>query len=69
MLTGSIGRGSLNVSESMKIWFWELQRKVQKAHDCEKCHGKIFCESINEFGITRCGYCKEVVVYHSFTKE
>lgn len=32
-------------------------------HDCEKCRGKIVAINIDHVGITRCGYCNEVVDY------
>ncbi len=47
----------------------EFQKQMQDAHDCEKCHGKIFCVSINESGLTRCTYCNQVVHYPHASKE
>ena len=32
-------------------------------HDCEKCHGKIVAITVDALGVTRCGYCGEVVNY------
>ena len=32
-------------------------------HDCEKCRGKIVFISVDNLGITRCGYCNQVVDY------
>lgn len=37
--------------------------ELEEIHDCEKCHGKIVCISVDNVGVTRCGYCNEVVDY------
>jgi len=43
--------------------------EMKQAHNCSKCLGKIFCISINEFGITRCSYCNQIVNYPKATNE
>ena len=47
----------------------QFQKQMKDAHNCSKCLGKLFCVSINEFGITRCAYCNQVVNYPQATKE
>ena len=42
---------------------------LEDLHDCEKCHREIVAISIDLLGVTRCGYCHEVVDYSSFAKE
>ena len=37
--------------------------KLSEVHNCEKCQGKIVCATIDDFGITRCAYCNEIVDY------
>lgn len=49
--------------------FKEFLKELEQAHDCEKCHGKIFCIAMDKTGITRCGYCHEIVNYPVATKE
>lgn len=41
-------------------------KKLNEIHDCEKCHGKIVMMSIDALGVTRCGYCNEVVDYSNY---
>ena len=48
----------------MKIQEFDLS----KIHNCEKCQGKIVMISIDKLGITRCGYCNQVVNYSDFFK-
>ena len=42
--------------------------ELSEIHDCEKCHNKIVMISIDKLGITRCGYCNEIVNYKPFIK-
>ena len=42
--------------------------ELSEIHDCEKCHGKIVCISIDALGVTRCAYCNQVVDYSSYFK-
>lgn len=39
---------------------------LSEIHDCEKCHGKIVGITVDKLGITRCGYCNEIVDYMGF---
>jgi ribosomal protein L37AE/L43A len=39
------------------------EMELSEVHDCEKCHGKIVCISVDNVGVTRCGYCNAVVDY------
>ena len=39
---------------------------LSELHDCEKCHGKIVSISLDAMGVTRCGYCGEIVDYISW---
>lgn len=41
---------------------------LSKIHNCEKCQGKIVVISIDDFGVTRCNYCNEIVNYSSYFK-
>lgn len=34
-----------------------------KLHNCKKSKGKIIGISVDDLGVTRCGYCNEVVDY------
>ena len=36
---------------------------LEDIHNCDKCKGKIVLISIDKLGVTRCGYCNEVVNY------
>ena len=47
------------MSASLANGFMDLE----KIHDCEKCHGKIVSIVIDLVGVTRCGYCNQVVDY------
>jgi ribosomal protein L37AE/L43A len=47
----------------------EFSKQMVDAHDCEKCHGKIFAIEGDALGNTRCGYCHEIVCYPTATKE
>lgn len=53
----------------MNIEHFEFQKKMQEAHNCLNCQGKIFCISIDKFGATRCGYCNEIVIYPPLTRK
>ena len=45
-------------------------KDLSEIHDCDKCHGKIVCISVDLVGVTRCGYCNEVVMeYKSYFEE
>jgi hypothetical protein len=39
---------------------------LAQCHNCEKCQGKIVLISIDEMGVTRCGYCDRVVDYKRY---
>lgn len=43
----------------------DMEEKIdfEKIHNCEKCRGKIVCIDIDKLGVSRCGYCNEVVNY------
>ena len=41
----------------------EAMKNLSAYHDCEKCHGKIVCISIDDFGNACCGYCHQRVNY------
>ena len=43
--------------------------KLSDIHDCDKCHGKIVLISVDKVGITRCGYCNEIVDYREYHKQ
>lgn len=47
----------------------KFMQEMIEAHDCEKCHGKIFVLTHDVFGRTCCGYCNETVNYPSPTQE
>ncbi len=47
----------------------EFQKQMQDAHDCEKCHGKIFCIRCDFVGNRYCSYCGEQVDYPRPTRE
>jgi len=40
----------------------------RKIHSCSKSEGKIVGISVDKLGVTRCGYCNEVVDYTSHLK-
>lgn len=42
---------------------------LSKLHDCEKCRGKIVAITLDYVGVTRCGYCGEVVDYTGWLKK
>jgi len=42
---------------------------LSEVHDCEKCHGKIVCISVDKLGNTYCGYCGQRVDYMKYFKE
>ena len=37
-------------------------------HTCEKSRGKIVCITMDALGVTRCGYCNQVVDYSRFAE-
>ena len=41
---------------------------LSELHDCKKCHGKMVMISVDHCGVTRCGYCNEVVDYNKWFK-
>ena len=43
--------------------------ELSELHDCKKCHGKIVMISVDHVGVTRCGYCNEVVNYNAWLKK
>jgi len=47
----------------------EFGKKMEEAHDCDKCKGKIFAIVIDEFGNKYCSYCRENVNYPTPTRE
>jgi len=49
--------------------FEEFQLEMKKAHDCDKCRGRIFCVSVDALGVKRCAYCNQVVNYPTPTNE
>lgn len=40
--------------------------ELKDLHNCKKCRGKIVLISIDNVGITRCGYCNEIVDYKRY---
>jgi len=46
----------------------EKKMELSDIHNCEKCQGKIVSITIDKFGITRCGYCNQVVDYADYFK-
>ena len=40
--------------------------ELEDIHNCELCRGKIVCISVDELGVTRCGYCNQVVDYRPY---
>jgi hypothetical protein len=42
---------------------------LSELHDCEKCHGKIVNITVDLVGVTRCGYCNQVVDYTAWFRE
>jgi len=51
-----------------KIYNGIMADDLSKIHDCEKCHNKIVMIEIDKVGITRCGYCHEIVDYKQIGK-
>ena len=39
---------------------------LEEIHNCKKCRGKIVCISVDNVGVTRCGYCNAVVDYKPY---
>jgi len=42
--------------------------ELSELHNCKKCQGKIVCISTDFTGVSRCGYCGEVVDYTEYFK-
>jgi len=49
--------------------YQEFRKQMIEAHDCKKCHGKLFCISKDNLGNSRCAYCNQIVKYPKATKE
>ena len=47
----------------------EFGKEMEKAHDCDKCRGRIFVIVIYDFGNKYCSYCSKKVDYPNPTKE
>lgn len=45
-----------------------ITMELSKLHSCKKCRGKIVNIIIDHCGVTRCGYCNEVVDYKGWFK-
>lgn len=43
--------------------------KLSELHNCEKCQGKIVMISRDALGVSRCGYCNEIVPYNLWNPE
>ena len=43
--------------------------ELSEIHNCKKCQGKIVAITIDKFGVTRCGYCNQVVDYRPYYAE
>ena len=43
-------------------------KELSEIHNCKKCQGKIVTISIDKLGVTRCGYCNQVVDYSEYFK-
>jgi len=42
--------------------------ELNEVHNCKKCQGKIVLIGIDKLGVTRCGYCHQVVDYSNYFK-
>ena len=42
--------------------------ELEEVHNCKKCQGKIVLIGIDKLGVTRCGYCHQVVDYSNYFK-
>ena len=42
---------------------------LSEIHNCEKCRGKIVSITVDLVGVTRCGYCNQVVDYNSYFRQ
>lgn len=42
------------------------RKELSEIHDCDACHGKIVCISVDNVGVTRCGYCNAIVNYENY---
>ena len=47
----------------------EAMKHLEDYHDCEKCHGKIVCISIDNLGNSCCAYCGQIVKYPKLSKK
>ena len=47
----------------------KAMENLSEYHDCEKCHDKIVCFSLDGFGNTKCGYCGKIVKYPRLKRE
>ncbi|MHA1868721.1 MAG: hypothetical protein ACTSXD_11810 [Candidatus Heimdallarchaeaceae archaeon] len=47
----------------------EWNKQMMEAHDCKKCHGKIFAVRMDKLGNSYCAYCGQKVNYPKPTKE
>jgi len=43
-----------------------MEVKLSDVHDCPQSHNKIILISIDDVGVTRCGYCNSVVDYRMY---
>jgi len=63
----------MGVGTGAKIAKRELEyikkTELSELHNCNKCEGKIVLVSADVLGVTRCGYCGEVVDYTSWMKK
>jgi len=47
----------------------QFSKDMEDAHDCEKCHGKIFTIEKDMLGNSKCAYCHQIVHYPVATRE
>lgn len=59
LLSGEISK---RIDEDVKR-LQEAMKNLSDYHDCEKCHDKIVCTSIDKLGNIHCAYCGEIVKY------
>ena len=43
--------------------------ELSELHNCKRCQGKIVLINCDALGVTRCGYCGEVVDYTQWLKD
>ncbi len=46
-----------------------LKMNLSEIHDCEKCHGKMVVISMDALGVSRCGYCNQIVDYEKYMEK